>query len=166
MCTIDEFVQEYLSTEQNLWHLVRSTNVAYNDDAIFHIYEAHGQMLSRTFAHASLDGLTDEQRDGSNETRLIERHVRRIVDNIQHINITAQNIHRILNDDHRFDDLPHAINGVLQTMPNTIATISQYTNGDFWNFVKNVVAHRVVFGCWLNSAFSCRIRKCAGMTVH
>lgn len=137
---IDGSVEDYLNVEKNLWHLVRSTNVHNNDDTLVHIYEAHEKFLNSNFFETGImDALSKQERTISDENRIIERHIWRIVDSIQHINITALNTQRILSHN-QYEYLPNMMKDIAENMPKLIATLCKYTDTDFWMFVKNVIA--------------------------
>lgn len=135
---IDGLVQDYLNTEKNLWHLVRTTNVQNTDNSLLHIYEAHAGFLGNNFGEIGIiDAMSKQQRNISDENRIMERHIWRIVDGIQHINITALNIQRILSHN-QYEYLPNVMRDIVQNMPNMIATLCKYIDSKFWTFVKNV----------------------------
>lgn len=136
---IDGLVQDYLNAEENLWHLVRSTNVHNNDDALVFIYEAHERFLGNNFSEPGIfDALSKQERTISDENRIMERHIWRIVDSIQHINITVLNTQRILSHN-QYEYLPNMMKDIAQNMPKMIATLCKFTDTNFWMFVKNVI---------------------------
>lgn len=45
---------DYLNSEKNLWHFVRSTNVNNNNDSVLCIYERHEQHLGNNFCETSV----------------------------------------------------------------------------------------------------------------
>lgn len=138
--TTDILVQDYLNVEKNLWHLVRSTNVHSNDDSLLHIYEAHERFLGSNFGETGIfDALSKEERTITDENRIMERHIWRIVDSLQHINITALNTQRILSHN-QYEYLPNMMKDIAQNMPKMLETLCKYTDTDFWMFVKNVIA--------------------------
>lgn len=135
---IDVLVQDYLNAEKNLWHLVRSTNEHNNDDALAHIYETHEYFLAMNFNEiGQFDALSKQERKISDENRIIERHLRRIVNGIQHINVTTLNTQRILSNK-QYEYLPNMMKDITQNMPKMIGTLCKYTDTNFWLFVKNV----------------------------
>ncbi|XP_055324718.1 uncharacterized protein LOC129579094 [Sitodiplosis mosellana] len=66
----------------------------------------------------------------------MERHIWRIVDSIQHINITALNTQRILSHN-QYEYLPNMMKDIAQNMPKMVATLCKYTDMAFWMFIKN-----------------------------
>lgn len=135
---IDGFIQDYLDVEKNLWHLVRTTNVQNNDNSLLHIYEEHAGFLGNNFGETGIiDALSKQQRNITDENRMMERHIRHIIDGIQHINITALNTQRILNNN-QYEYLPNVMRDIEQNMPNMIATLCKYIDSKFWSFIKNV----------------------------
>lgn len=45
---------DYLNSEKNLWHFMRSTNVNNNNDSVLCIYERHEQHLGNNFCETSV----------------------------------------------------------------------------------------------------------------
>lgn len=143
---IDSLVQDYLNAEKNLWHLVRSTNVNNNnDDTLLHIYVAHTAFFNSDFGEdGSFDALAKQERFISDENRKMERHVGRIIDTIQHINITVLNAQRLLNQN-EYEYLPLVMKDIAENIPKMIATLYEYIEPDFWNFIKNVIVVDIGF---------------------
>ncbi|XP_031621011.1 uncharacterized protein LOC116339330 [Contarinia nasturtii] len=135
---IDALVQDYLNAEKNLWHLVRSTTNLYkNDDTLAHIYETHEFFMAMNFNEIGrFDTLSKQERNISHENRIMERHLWRIVDAVQHINITALNTQRILSHN-QYEYLPNIMKDIAQNMPKMLATLCKYTDTKFWLFIKN-----------------------------
>lgn len=141
--TIDTLVHNYLKSEQHLWHLVHSTDIHNNDATLSHIYDTHGEYLSKHFGETGIfDGLVKQQQQQSHhekydEQRIMERHTQRIVDSIEYINITALNTYRFLNHQ-QFEQLPKLIDDILENMPKSISTLGRNADFNFWTYVRNV----------------------------
>lgn len=141
--TIDTLVQNYLKSEQHLWHLVHSTDIHNNDATFSHIYDTHEEYLSKHFGETGIfDGLVQQQHQQSHhekydEQRIMERHTQRIVDSIEYINITALNTFRFLNHQ-QFEQLPKLIDDILENMPKSISAVGRYADFHFWTYVRNV----------------------------
>lgn len=146
---IDTLAQNYLMAERNLWHLVRSSDVYTSNMSLSHVYDTHEEYLGRHFGETGIfdklskqPSLEERQHQRRNQQksdwqRKMERHVFRIIDSIQYINITALNTYRFLN--HRqYDNLPHLIDDILENVPNMVFTVRKYADFDFWAFIKNV----------------------------
>lgn len=160
---IDTMAQNYLSAEQNLWHLVQTTSPSNNEYSMLYVYETHEEFLGKTLSETDIfDELSKQRRQHQyqpyhhhqqhqsnrknswDEPRIMERHLSRVADNIESINKTALKIYRFLSH-HQYENLPSLVEDVVENIPKMISTVCKYVDGDFWTFLRNVGKYLCIF---------------------
>lgn len=135
---IDSLTQDYLAAEENLWHLIRSTNGNNQYTTLGQIYDTHESYLSKRFGETGqFERLFNQLQINSKDLPFYTRLYAEIVNDIRQINFTSNNVYQLLYHNGN-DRLPRIVEDIRFRFPEFMSKISKNIDEDFWIFIKNV----------------------------
>lgn len=130
---VDALLDAYLSREQALWNIVRSSGD--NQDRTVHdIYETHKKYMGKNFGEIGIFRLVAKELSAANRT---------VIDNILSVNTTFEQGYELLRN-RMYDRMPTYTADVVSTYPVVMREIKRaILDKQFWKAVINVIKKNV-----------------------
>lgn len=135
---IDSLRQDYLAAEENLWHLIRSTNDNNQFTTLGQIYDIHESYLAKRFSETGqFERFFNQLQINSNDLPLYTRSYAEMINDIRHINFTTNNVYQLLYHNQN-ERLPRIVEDIKYQFPDIMHKITKNVDENFWMFIKTV----------------------------